>query len=59
MRPKRPLVARLRDRGSLRRGGGRLFPGRAAAPGPDPEVDLKLDFIELETGRFDGEIEAL
>ena len=48
---------RLSDRGSLRRGGGRPFPGRAATPGRDSGVDLELDFIEVETGRFDGEIE--
>jgi len=28
-----------------------------APMGLDPGVDLELDFIELETGRFDGEIE--
>jgi hypothetical protein len=50
MRPKRPLVARLRDRGSLGRGGGRPFPGRAATPGLDSGVDLELDFIELKAG---------
>src|SRR5260370_28472504 len=56
MGPKRPGVARPRHRRPVQRRGGPLglpFSGRPAAPGLDPGVE----FVQLEAGRFDGEIE--